>query len=396
MQGGVGSAAAVAFVFGSSVLLAELVNGSEGGGHATTSGQGRAGRRAAAPTIGVVRERARALRRRMIGLTAPRSGLGSRGRHWTAPAGLALVAASVRWLVSHRRSPAVRSWRPGGGVRRVAGGLSVRTAGHGDRVLVLLHGLTASGDFFGARYDQLADDRQLVIPDLLGFGRSLDDRGDGYSLTAQLAALDRMAQELQLDGRPMTLAGHSFGGLLAVHWAARRADVVRVVCFSAPLYAGAEEADARMAAMGPVERLFAPQGIVPKAICGLMCRQRAIAQWIAVALEPRWPVTITRMVVRHSWASYTGAMNSVIRAGGWEASLGALEAAGVPVLLADGARDPVPVPGRASELAARHRNIALATHAGAGHQLPITHPGWCVELLVSGPARSRRADAGRA
>jgi pimeloyl-ACP methyl ester carboxylesterase len=316
------------------------------------------------------------------------------GSRWMAGAGPGLSAAAVGWVVRHRCSPAVRRWRPGGGVHRIAGELSVRTTGDGDRAVILLHGLTASGDYFGAEYDRLADHAQLVIPDLLGFGRSLDPRRSDHSLEAHLAALDLMARELRLDGRELTVVGHSLGALLALHWAARRLDVRHVVCFSTPLYVDAQEADERIAAMGRIERLFAPQGPAARALCGWMCRHRAIAQWIAVAVEPRWPVAITRMAVRHSWASYTGAMNSVIRHGGWETPLRALEAAGVPVLLADGAVDPVPVRERAAGVAGRHRNVTAAAHATAGHQLPITHPTWCVNLVAARGGLDR--DAARA
>lgn len=307
--------------------------------------------------------------------------------------GLLGLAAAVGWVIRHRSSAAVRRWRPGDGVRRIAGELSVRTTGGGDRAVILLHGLTASGDYFGAEYDRLADHAQLVIPDLLGFGRSLDGRRSDHSLEAHLAALDVMARELRLEGRDLTVVGHSFGALLALHWGARRRDVKHVVCLSAPLYVDAHEADERIAAMGTIERLFAPQGPAARALCTWMCRHRAIAQWVAVAVEPQWPVPITRMAVRHSWASYTGAMNGVIRPGGWETPLAMLEAARVPVLLADGARDPVPVPGRATGVAARYRNITGATHPTAGHQLPITHPTWCVNL-VAGPGGMDR-DAAR-
>ena len=115
-----------------------------------------------------------------------------------------------------------------------------------------------------------------------------------------------------------------------------------------------------------------------------------------VAVEPQWPVAITRMAVRHSWASYTGAMNGVIRHGGWQTPLAMLEAAGVPVLLADGADDPVPVPGRIDDVAGSYGNVTAATHATAGHQLPITHPSWCVNRLTEpgehGHDAARRRD----
>ena len=304
-------------------------------------------------------------------------------RRRTAFASLGLLAAAARWLVAHRRAPAVRAWRPGGGARIVAGGLSVRTAGAGDRVVMLLHGLTASGDYFGAGYDRLAEEARLVVPDLLGFGRSLGGEHDDYSLRAQLDALDRLARDLGLDGLRITVAGHSFGALLALHWAARRSDVERVVCWSASLYADGAEADRHIATLGLVDRTYGAGGGVARAACGWMCRYRPIAQWIAVAAEPRFPVLVARMAMRHCWGSYLGALNGVIRAGAWEPPLRALHAAGVPVLLADGACDPLVVAGRASELAARYDNVATALHPTAGHQLPITHPTWCADHLTA-------------
>lgn len=93
----------------------------------------------------------------------------------TATAGLVPLGAAAGWLIRHRSSRAVRCWRLGDGTHRIAGELSVRAMGDGDRAVILLHGLTASGDYFGAEYDRLADHAQLVIPDLLGFGRSLDE-----------------------------------------------------------------------------------------------------------------------------------------------------------------------------------------------------------------------------
>jgi len=75
-------------------------------------------------------------------------------------------------------------------------------------------------------------------------------------------------------------------------------------------------------------------------------------------------------------------MNGVIRHGGWEGALSGLEEAGVSVLLANGAQDPVPVPGRAAELSATYRNIESVEHPTADHELPISHPGWCVQVLT--------------
>lgn len=282
------------------------------------------------------------------------------------------------WVVHHRRSPAVRAWRPGGGDRRLAGPLSVRVFGGGDRCIVLLHGITASGDVFGASYDVLGEAARVVVPDLLGFGHSMDLQRADFALDAHIAALDAMATELNLAGRPLTIAGHSLGALLGLHWAARRPEAQRVVVACAPLYVDAVEADRRIGEMGVLERLFALEGRVSCAMCAWMCRHRTLAALLVVALEPRWPVRIARAGVRHTWPAYLGAMNGVIRQGGWERALDALERRGVRVLLLDGRRDRVPVPGRAGELAAAHSNVEARMHPAADHTLPISDPRWAL------------------
>lgn len=308
--------------------------------------------------------------------------MGGRVGRWVTGGAELATAAAVVWFISHRRSRLVRAWRPGGGEHRQAGSLSVRAAGTGAGPFVLLHGLTASGDIFGTRYDQLATQGRLLVPDLLGFGRSMDERRSDYSLAAHLNALDRMVGSFEVEGSQLTVAGHSLGAVLALHWASQRSDVSRVVCFSAPLYRSSIEADARIRGMGWMERLFALEGPVAKATCAWMCHHRSAAQWVATTLQPQWPVPIARMGVRHTWRSYLAAMNGVIRHGGWEGALSGLEEAGVSVLLANGAQDPVPVPGRAAELSATYRNIESVEHPTADHELPISHPGWCVQVLT--------------
>ena len=291
------------------------------------------------------------------------------------------IGGAAWWVTRHQRSPAVRMWRPGGGERRWADALSVRTTGNGDSASVLLHGITASGDIFGAAWDELTTAGQLVAPDLLGFARSMDEVRTDFSLEAHLGALDGMLAALGLEAASVTVVGHSLGGLLALHWAARCERIEKVVVLCGPLYEDAAEADKRIGAMGWLERLFALESPVTEAMCAWMCRHRSVAQWLAVALEPQWPVAIARRGVQHTWPSYVGAMNGIIRRGGWRPALAALADAGVPVVLADGTRDPVPAQGRSAQLAREYGNVRTVVHPSADHELPITHPFWCVDVV---------------
>ena len=122
-----------------------------------------------------------------------------------------LVAA---WQIAHRTSPLVRRWAPSSFPRRAAGPLSVLDSGsitrRGDEeVVVLLHGLGATGTYFGAFYDGLSRDRRVVIVDLLGFGYSLDEKRRDFGVDAHVGALDDALAALGLGEARVVLAAHS-------------------------------------------------------------------------------------------------------------------------------------------------------------------------------------------
>lgn len=107
------------------------------------------------------------------------------------PVAAAAVAAGlgVAWLGRHRSSAVVRGWSPPlAGTRSTIGSLRVRQAGRGDQAIVLLHGLVTSGDAWGQGYDRLSYKQRLIVPDLLGFGGSLDTERSDFSLVAHLDA----------------------------------------------------------------------------------------------------------------------------------------------------------------------------------------------------------------
>jgi len=306
------------------------------------------------------------------------------GRHRSSVAVPVVAAFAGWWLWRHGTSPAVKAWKPPGGTRIRAEDLSVRVAGDGEPVFVLLHGLTASGDTFGAAFDVLAERGTLVVPDLLGFGRSLDLQRKDFPLAAHMAALDAVLVDLGLSGAPLVVVGHSMGAVLALHWAARTASVQRVVAFSAPMYESEDEARRHIARMGLLEKFFALDSPLAHWTCQAMCTLRSAAQWVAVAISPEWPVPIARQGVLHSWPAYLGGMNGIIMHRGWRQALETLSVRGVPVVLADGADDPVPVAGLTDRLAEQLPSVEACTHPSAGHDLPVGYSPWGVELIVRG------------
>lgn len=317
-------------------------------------------------------------------------GAGSR-RAALCSAALGVSGWAGWWSWRHQHSPAVAAWAPGRGVERQAGPLRVRVLGSDGPVVLLLHGMVAAGNSFGAAYDRLAEHATVVVPDLLGFGGSMATTGPADA-AAHLAALDDALAALELQNRPLVVAGHSMGGVLALRWAAHHSERVRAaVTFGAPLYLNRAEADEHIAGMGRMEALLAGDGPLPRAACAWMCRHRSAASWISVAYRPDLPVPVARAGVKHTWSTYSGSLSGLIRDTGWYQALNVLARADIPVTVAAGAIDPVPVPGRATALAGTWSSVRQVTHPDADHGLPLSDPQWCRRLIgdavVAGSAR---------
>ncbi|MDQ3095204.1 MAG: alpha/beta hydrolase, partial [Actinomycetota bacterium] len=284
----------------------------------------------------------------------------------------ALGAGSAWWTARHRSA---HSWRPPAGEHHHLA-LQVRTLGDGPPV-VLLHGLLGSGRFWGAEFDQLANDHRVIAPDLLGFGRSphpdhgytADDHADAVAAT--------------LDGLGITTAavvvGHSLGALIALRLAARRpARVAAIVAFGPPLYPDPETAKRYIGGLGGLTALLALDTPWARRACEWMCDHRAVAGWLAVALHPELPISVALDSVQHSWASYSRTLSEVIvsaRAAEW------LEGLTIPIVVVAGDEDRVVDGAYLDGLALRSR-MTLERWAGA-HDLPLSRPADCAARIAA-------------
>lgn len=100
----------------------------------------------------------------------------------------------------------------------------------GKRPLLLVHGMTTSADSYRETMYGLADHFYLVAPDLPGFGFTGDIRPFTFEhLVFWLATFCT-----QLDLKQFGLIGHSFGGVVAICFAARFPGFVSRMLLAAP------------------------------------------------------------------------------------------------------------------------------------------------------------------
>jgi len=136
--------------------------------------------------------------------------------------GMGRGRARARWRSGRGwwRALGMRSFAAGVGAYRVHW---VET-GAGDETVVLFHGLSGSSRWWQRNIPALAERYRVVVPDLIGFGES--------ACPGPLPALPGVAEVVAgwMDAArtgPVHLVGHSMGGHLATHVAARFPERVR-------------------------------------------------------------------------------------------------------------------------------------------------------------------------
>lgn len=296
-----------------------------------------------------------------------------------AAAAVLLTGAGLLALSLRRRSRLagrVRWAPPSGSSERPV--LAVRRLGQGTPATVLLHGMFASGRYWGAAYDRLADHGALVVPDLAGFGRSVEaDAGFGPDDHADLVA--RTIREAGAGGQPVVVGAHSLGCLVAVHLARRHPDLVAgIVAFSPPLYGDEASARHHLARANALLGLFILSPAVSEAVCGWMCAHPELAARIGRWVRPDLPDPLAEDRFRHTYRSYSQTLAQVVVSAGAAAEVGELA---VPVHLVAGAGDTLLDHGFLNELAERHTHVRLSVWPHGEHELPLTASDHCVAAI---------------
>ncbi len=309
-----------------------------------------------------------------------------------SPVAITAGAAAAAWAIGHRRSTAVRQWRPPILAGQRYGDLHVRSGGNGGPTVLLLHGLLATGDAFGVAYDALANTRRVIVPDLLGFGRSLDEDRTAFGPEQHLDALDNALQDLDVADDLVIVGAHSMGAAVALRWAARHPQLIeRIICWGPPLYPAHSTVGAALADTGPMARLLATDTPWARRLCAWSCRHRQLAGWVTALATPALPSPIARSSPLHTWPAYRAAMDELVLATHWDSLIGQLAEQGIGIRLVWGANDTIGDQALGRSLATAHSSVEVDLVAGADHHLPLTHPETCIGELTTA-SRGDRTD----
>lgn len=282
------------------------------------------------------------------------------------------------------------TWAPGGGTTRQAGPLRVRVLGDAGPPVVLLHGVAGSGRYFGAAFDALADRARVIVPDLLGFGRS-PKPATGYDVDAQVAALVACLDALGVR-EPAVVMGLSMGSNVAIRLAALHPDRVAAVIGVGPLaYRDRAAALRNLEALDPVTALIATDAQAGRFVCEWSGANPEASARIAKALNPALPLAVANDAVRPTYASFSQSLEHGVLSADVTAWIAQAKA---PIRLLLGSEDPAPDRAYLAELAGRHPHLALVPVPGADHHVMLTHPALCVAELKRAVTVQRLARLG--
>jgi pimeloyl-ACP methyl ester carboxylesterase len=250
--------------------------------------------------------------------------------------------------------------------------------GEGPRV-VLVHSSGMSSRQWRRIAELLASRFRVVLPDLIGYGHSSPwPRGEQFHFSLDQLALQAMLDRLNDDDGPVHLAGHSYGGFLALLAALHRPRALRSIAVYEPVSFGVLRSRGETAALatilpGDEQRPFPDTDETLEAwMTGFIEYWNGKGGWDALA-EP------VRQQFRATGFKVVGEVRSLGAERTPHLAYRSLEA---PLLLL-GSEKPTLAADRVlailAESAPHARRVAIT---GAGHMGPLTHATQVAEAML--------------
>jgi N-formylmaleamate deformylase len=241
-----------------------------------------------------------------------------------------------------------------------------RRTGGSKTPLVLLHGLTASGDCWGPLAAALASEYDVVMPDARGHGNSSTPPG-GYRYQDHANDVVGLVQRLGL-AAPVLL-GHSMGGMTAALVASQSAVPIRGVILVDPTFLGPErQREVHASDLAEQHRRLLR-----------LDKEEVLDQ--ARARHPRRRPELIELAIEARLRTRTEPFDVLIPPNpGYHALVRSIQ---VPILLVIGDQGPVVSIETARELQDLNPRLCIEQIRGAGHGVPHDQPECLAEVVRS-------------
>lgn len=242
-------------------------------------------------------------------------------------------------------------------------------------VLLFLHGITGSRRYFARKVRPLGRNYRLVIPDLPGFGLSPKPYVE-YTLDLFRDSVRAFLEERGLADTPLTIIGHSLGGLIGLHYASRYPERVRrLILVSLPRYSDPASAHALFWKGSPHYRRLLNE----HSLAETLAQMKRSGLEITLRYLLRFPWTVLIDSHKFTFKSLTSTLEHCLLNFQVDSILPSVPP--VPTLLIHGEQDSVAPLDHVRPLPQLYPFMRLHAMRGTGHHLFLTHTKTCLGLM---------------
>lgn len=246
--------------------------------------------------------------------------------------------------------------------------INYKIIGDGNIPIILLHGWGVDSDKYisTAKYlSQMANRKwQIVIPDLPGFGKSDNPQSD-WGVDEYTEFVEKFLQCINSKGSPWIIIGHSFGGRIAIKFAAKYSEKINTLILT-----GAAGIKHKPNLKQKIFYLFAKIG---KIIFSLPLMKR---------LEKSAQKLLYRAACENDYYSAKGVMKDSFKKVIHEDLIDCLEEIKTPTLLVWGRNDHSTPLEDAYIMKEKIVNSQLEIIDGANHSLPYQFPEKFAKIII--------------
>lgn len=245
--------------------------------------------------------------------------------------------------------------------------------------VLLLHGLLGSWRFWEELTQDLQESRYLIVPDLLGFGRSPKPRSS-YTVTDHIRALELDVLP-RIAGR-FDIVGHSLGAHLAIVLAARHPQrVATVTCFALPYFKSSLHATTVLSST-PHGRFVLRRPLLARLMCWCVCRNRWLcAPLLGCCCRGDIPMHVFNDTMLHTYESFRLTLLNVVIGHRLDDDLNLLAVNRIPVRLLHASNDTTVPLDCVQDVPRSFANVTLEVVGGAFHTLHYGMFLWTDVLL---------------
>ena len=243
------------------------------------------------------------------------------------------------------------------------------------RPVMLIHSSAAGRWQWRGLYAHLGHGRPIVAPDLIGYGQTEDRSGRPFSMEREVTVVSAIADSAS---GPLHVVGHSYGGCVAMAFAAARPDAVCSLTLIEPVRFDILRDGPDQTLLHEIEALASEhvrataQGRLQDAAAAFCDYWSGSGTWDALPDQIRASLCAAMPKVSQEWR--------LLLDGTSEAP--ANVPGPVPVLLIEGARTTRAARAVMDALALRMPDARRERIASAGHLSPMTHSSGTAPLIA--------------